>query len=98
MDTNDIQPRSRYIRSAANIRADALSPELDSSDWQLNPRVFTYLNDQWGPHHIDRFATAENAQLRRYNSKWLDPRTEAVDSLRLFDTEWALEHNWCNPP
>ena len=34
-----------------------LSRELDTSDWQLNPRLFRYLNKLWGPHTIDRFAT-----------------------------------------
>ena len=98
LDTNDILLRSKYIRSAANIWADNLSRESDSSDWQLNPRVFTLLDTRWGPHTVDRFASATNRQLPRYNSRWLDPDTEAVDSLRLPNTSWASEHNWCNPP
>jgi hypothetical protein len=40
LDTNDIRIRPRYIRSAANIRADFLSRELDIEEWQLNPRFF----------------------------------------------------------
>ena len=40
LDTNDISIRPRYIRSAANIWADALSRELDTSDWKLNPKLF----------------------------------------------------------
>jgi hypothetical protein len=98
LDSNDVQLRTRYIRSAANIWADGLSRETDNSDWQLNPRVFRLLDASWGPHSIDRFATQSNAQLARYNSRWLDPTTEAVDSLRLPDAAWRAENNWCNPP
>jgi len=98
LDTNSIQLRPRYIRSAANIWADALSRELDTSDWQLNPKLFRYMDKLWGPHTIDRFASMENAMVPRYNSRWLDPRSEGVDSLRFSDADWRAENNWANPP
>jgi hypothetical protein len=69
IDTNNINIRARYIRSAANVLADRLSRETDRDDWQLNPRIFTYLNSLWGPHSIDRFATQGNSQLPGYNSR-----------------------------
>lgn len=98
LDTCNITLRPRYIRSAANIWADKLSRELDNSDWSLNAKHFLMLNNLWGPHSIDRFASFTNAQLPRYNSRWLDPGTEGVDCLRLSDQEWRKENNWCNPP
>jgi hypothetical protein len=98
LDANDINIRPRYIRSAANIWADGLSRELDMSDWQLNPRIFRHLDKIWGTHSIDRFASMENAMLPRYNSRWRDPRSEATDCLRLDDSLWRKEKNWCNPP
>jgi hypothetical protein len=57
IDTNNINTRARYIRSAANVRADRLSRETNMDDWQLNPRIFTYLDSLLGPHSIDMFAT-----------------------------------------
>ena len=96
-DVNNISVRPRYIQSAANIWADRLSRELEDQDWQLNPRIFRYLDRKY-LHTIDRFASATNAQLDRYNSRWLDPRTEAVDCLRLPDEDWRRENNWCHPP
>ena len=78
LDSNDITIRARYIRSAANIWADRLSRELDKADWSINPRVFRYLDRLWGPHTVDRFASMENALLRRYNARWRDPHAEAV--------------------
>eukprot|EP00873_Tetraselmis_striata_P004745 jgi/Tetstr1/425009/TSEL_015477.t1 len=43
LDIHDISIRPRYIQSAANVWADRLSRELDDADWQLNPRIFAYL-------------------------------------------------------
>jgi hypothetical protein len=98
IDTNNISIRARYIRSAANVSADRLSRETDRDDWQLNPRIFTYPDSMWGPHSIERFATQGNSQLPRYNSRWRDPTSEAVDCLHLPDNRWTAETNWCNPP
>lgn len=98
LDTNDVHLRPRYIRSAANVWADRLSRETDRDDWRFNPRLFAYMNRQWGPHTIDRFASMENAQLTRFNARWRDPRAEDVDCLHLTDRAWRTETNWCNPP
>lgn len=98
LDAHGISIRPRYIASAANIWADRLSRELDTEDWQLNPRIFRYLDSRWGPHTVDRFASMTNTLLPRYNSRWLDPNTEAVDCLHLPDLNWTAERNWCNPP
>jgi hypothetical protein len=76
------------------VWADTLSRELDTHEWQLNPRLFAHLQAQWGPNIIDRFASMLNTQLPR----WRDPQCEAVDCLRLPDAAWRRENNYCNPP
>jgi hypothetical protein len=98
VDVNDISIRPRHIRSAASIWADSLSRELYRDDWQLNPRIFGYLQTSWGPHSIDRFASMDNAKLPRLNARWRDPKCEDVDCLHLPDTAWQREANYCNPP
>jgi hypothetical protein len=98
IDTNNINISARYIRSAGNILADRLSRETNRDDRQLNPRIFTYLDSFWGPHYIDKFATQGNSQPPRYNSRWRDPTSEAVDCLHLPDNLWIAETNSCNPP
>ena len=99
MDTQDIQLRPRYIRSAANVWADRLSRELEGgADVKFNPRLFRHLNRLWGPHSVDRFASGTNALVERYNARWRDPGAEAVDCLRLPDEAWRAEVNWCHPP
>eukprot|EP00873_Tetraselmis_striata_P018170 jgi/Tetstr1/438434/TSEL_026991.t1 len=96
--SNGAHITARYIRSAANVWADRLSRHLDSDDWQLDPVMFAELEAMWGAHSVDRFASAMNAMLPRYNAAWLDPGCEAVDSLHLSDAEWRRENNYCNPP
>jgi hypothetical protein len=78
--------------------ADNLSRELDRDDMQLNLRIFCYIQAKWGPHSIDRFASMENAQLPRFNTKWRDPKREDVDCLHLPDAAWQREANYCKPP
>ena len=48
-----------------------------------------------GPHTIDRFASYYNSQLPRFNSRFGNPGTEAVDA---FTTNWSGENNWLCPP
>jgi hypothetical protein len=98
LDVNDVNIRPKYIRSATNIEADNLSRELDRDDWQLDPRIFSSLRADWGPHSIDRFASMENTQLPRFNVKWRDPESVDIDSLHLPDAAWQREANNCNLP
>jgi hypothetical protein len=99
MDTHDITLRARYIRSAANVWADALSRDrTGQGTWQLKRDVFTQLDGEWGPHTVDRFATANDKQLPRFNSRERGPGCEAVDAMAQPDAEWRRERNWCHPP
>ena len=98
INTYDIKIKTQYIRSDANVWADNLSRVTDNSDWHLAPRKFKHFNKKWGPHMIDRFASYVNKQLPRYNAKWRDGTTEAVDNLHLPNAKWRRERNRCNPP
>jgi len=95
LDLNDISLSVRYIRSEANVWADALSRERDTEEWKLNPLVFSLLQRKFGPHTVDRFASQLSAQLPRYNSRWMDPQSEGVDALQ---RSWIGENNYVNPP
>jgi hypothetical protein len=98
LDTNNITIRASYIMSAANVWADTLSRHLDSDDSRLDPVVFAELDARFGKHSIDRFASALNTLLPRYNASRKDPTCEAVDALHLSDNDWRKENNWCIPP
>lgn len=91
---HDVELHPVWIASAEN-QADAASRFLDRNDWQLNQAVFARLDEIWGPHTVDRFASVGNRMLARYNSRFPDPEAEAVDA---FSCSWRNENNYINPP
>jgi len=84
-----------WIPTAENAWADALSRDEDRTDWSLQRRFFLSLDGLYGPHTVDRFASATTAQLPRYNSRYRDPTTEAVGGM---SQSWVDDNNWANPP
>ena len=57
--------------------------------------MFELIESRWGPHTVDRFASKHNAKLNRFNSRFLDYNTEAVDA---FTVDWQGENNYLCPP
>ena len=64
-----IKLEPEWIPRELNERADFLSRIIDYDDWQLNPVVFSELEEAWGPHSVDHFASFHNCQLPRFNSR-----------------------------
>ena len=85
----------KWILRSVNSDADHLSRIIDFDDYTLNDDVFHMLDFRWGPHTIDRFACSYNAKLSRFNSRFFQPGTEAVDA---FLQNWHFENNWILPP
>ena len=94
LDTENVSLQASYVPSALNL-ADGPSRMSDRDDYQLDPVVFSWLDHLYGPHTVDRFATANNTQLQRFNSAFADPCTEAVDA---FTQDWGGDVSWMNPP
>ena len=95
LDMEDISLRTRYIRSAANVWADQLSRRENEDDWMLGWRYFRQLEQRFGPHTVERFATANNTHLPRFNARFYSPGTEGVDAMA---RSWENENNFVNPP
>ncbi len=87
---------AKWLAGRHNQRADHLSRTLSTYEWQLHPGVFQMVEDMWGPHTVDRFASQTTRLLPRYNSLYLDPDTEGVDALA--QTNWPRENNFVNCP
>ena len=64
-----IRLETEWIPRGLNERADYLSRIIDYDDWQLNSLVFSELDNAWGPHTVDRFASFQNSQVPRFNSR-----------------------------
>ena len=92
---NHIHLEPEWIPRELNEQADYLSRIIDFDDWKLDPAVFGVLEQVWGPHTVDRFASCNNAQLPRFNSRHWSPGTEAIDA---FTSHWGGENNWWCPP
>ena len=90
-----IKLEMEWIPRSKNEVADYISRIVDLDDWQVNPTIFHMFDRLWGPHTVDRFASDDNTQLARFNSRFWSPGSEAVDS---FAVNWASEINWWVPP
>lgn len=92
---HQIRLEPEWIPRDENQFADYLSRIVDHDDWQINPLVFQMVDNLWGPHTVDRFASQYNAQLPRFNSRFACVGTEAIDA---FTVSWEGECNWMCPP
>ena len=73
---------AEYLPGRLNIRADFESRHHnDSSNWRLNPQVFSVLNQTFGPFSTDLFASFQNAQVGHFFSWKLDPQAAGIDAL-----------------
>lgn len=92
-----IRLEPEWIPHEENLIADYLSRiiMIDLDNWMLNPEVFKQLDLVWGPHTVDRFANSSNNQISRFNSRYWNPGSEAIDC---FTVNWAGENNWWCPP
>jgi hypothetical protein len=84
-----------WIPRRQNDVADHLSRCLDADDWSISDDVFSFLDNQWGPHTVDRFSSHYNNKCKRFNCRWWVPGAEAVDALA---QTWIGENNWLVPP
>ena len=58
--------------------ADCLSRYSDCDDWGIDESVFKILDQLWGRHTVDRFATEYNTKCKRFISKYWCQNTETL--------------------
>ena len=87
---------AKHLAGVLNVRADSLSRLSVSSEWQLHPRIFAYIDQMWGPHTIDRFSSMVTCLLPTYNSRYRDPYSSGVDAFAQRD--WHMHMNFINAP
>ena len=95
LDRAGITLRVRYIASADNTWADALSRGSPFDDLELRARAWAQIESRWGPHSVDRYASAATAQVRRFNSLLPHQGGEAASALT---QDWRGENNFVFPP
>ncbi|BDA42539.1 probable Gag-Pol polyprotein at N-terminal half [Coccomyxa sp. Obi] len=91
----NIQLRIEWTPRENNMLADQLSKLHDADDWMLNKKYFRILDQLWGPHTFDRFASGTNNQCSKFCSRFWCPGSAGVDA---FSYNWQGENNWVNAP
>lgn len=94
LSARGLRAEASWLSSVANAHADKLSRDKDSSDWTLNAGVFRQLDAAWGPLTVDRFATAENSRLPRFNSLVASAGTKGING---WSQPWSGENNYVCP-
>ena len=70
-----------WVPREQNELADYYSRMVDYDDWMLNPAIFSWLDNLWEPHTVDRFVNTMNNQLPRFNSRFWVPGSEAINAF-----------------
>jgi hypothetical protein len=93
--THKIRLFVEHIPGAMNDADLESRRDWDVWDWMLNTKIFHKINQIWGPHNIDAFATGANTQLDRYWSWVPEQEADATDAMRQV---WSGVNLWINPP
>lgn len=88
--------QAEHLPGALNTTADFESRHFqDSSDWQLNPRVFHQIQRVFRRSNCDLFASRTNSQLQHYVSWRPDPEAGGTDA---FTQNWEELKAYAFPP
>ena len=93
---NNFTIQAKHLAGKLNTEADRLSRLSPQYEWYIHPSLFKYIDNIFGPHTVDRFASILTRQTLRYNSRFWDPETEGIDALH--QNNWHQEMNFVNPP
>ena len=85
----------QWIPRTQNATADYLSKIIDHEDWGVSVEFFQFMNQLWGPHTVDRFASSLNTKTEKFNSLFWNPGSSGVDC---FTQDWKNDINWLVPP
>ena len=80
-DENDVILKSTWIPRDKNTEADRLSRVGDNDDWGVQWWVFKKLDEKWGPHTYDRFASSYNRKCDKFSSKFWNVGCTGVDAM-----------------
>ena len=64
----DVTFKAEWVPREENAMVDELSKLLIPSDWMVGQTNFRQLEERWGSHTVDLFASGENNQCERFYS------------------------------
>ena len=84
-----------YVNTKDNDVADQESRELDQDDWAISDAAWALVEEAFGPHDWDRFASMENRRCKLYTAKRYQPECHWPQAL---SQPWEGRNNYCCPP
>ncbi len=93
-EENNIDLQVKWIQRTRNMVADELSRFVGLDDWGISESLMLRLQKDWFQCEVDRFASAKNARLKRFNSCFAETGSEVVD---MFSQDWAGVKSWLVP-
>jgi len=64
--SKEIDLEVQWIPRDQNARADSISREIDFDDWGVSAEFFSFIDNMWGPHTVNRFADEQNVKLPKF--------------------------------
>ena len=84
-----------WVPREENAYADDISKMLIPEDSMLSRRFFGLLDERWGPHTVDLFASSANNQCNKlYALHWC----RRAAGINAFGQPWSRENCWINRP
>ena len=94
--TRRIQLSAAHIPGVENVQADKESRTRNvDTEWQVDPRVFRNITEQFGTPSVDLFASRINAQVPKYVAWRPDPHATHIDAFTL---NWKNIYGYAFPP
>ena len=84
-----------WLPRCENKVADKISRFLDFDDWSIDDFSFNIIDNLWGPHTVDRFASPHNNKLTVFNARFWCRGVSGVDA---FCQDWHADNNYLCPP
>lgn len=95
IDKAGIDLRVRWISTHENDYADALSRGAPHDHLAIGDAAWARLEQRFGPHTIDRYASVQSARLARFNTELPHPASQGAPALA---QDWHGENNYAFPP
>jgi hypothetical protein len=93
--SHDIVIIPEWLPRSENKLADKISKFKDYDDWSIDNQSFTLIEQLWGPHTVDRFASPHNNKLSVFNARFW---CRGVSGLDAFCQDWSHDNNYFCPP
>ena len=69
----------QWIPRTELVKADYISRIIDIDDWQISADCFRSLEESWGVHSVDCFASYYNKKVENFFSRFWNPGCSGVD-------------------